>query len=128
MKKSLVFAAVALLAGAAQAQVAVYGLIDMSYGKSVVSDNLGQKADFHSGGDNGSGEGNSTTRLGVKGSTDVGSGLKANFKLETGGITSDGEVQPGGAFFNRQAWAGLSGAPWPSRPWPASTRTVPPTA
>lgn len=110
MKKSLVFAAVALLAGAAQAQVSVYGLLDASYGKSVGDDVAGLKADFHSGGDAGSGEGNSASRVGIKGSTDVGSGLKANFKLETGGITSDGEVNPGGAFFNRQAWLGLSGA------------------
>jgi predicted porin len=109
MKKTFVFAAVALLAGAAQAQVSVYGLIDMSYGKSVASDAAGLKADFHSGGDNGSGEGNSTTRLGVKGNLDVGSGMKANFKFETGGINSDGAVNPGGAFFNRQAWAGVSG-------------------
>ncbi len=75
----------------------------------MTSDAAKQKADFHSGGDNGSGEGNSTTRLGVKGSFDVGSGLKANVKFETGGINSDGDVNPGGAFFNRQAWAGLSG-------------------
>ena len=109
MKKTFVFAAVALLAGAAQAQVSVYGLVDLSYGKSVASDAAKQKADFHSGGDNGSGEGNSTTRLGVKGSFDVGSGLNANVKFETGGINSDGDVNPGGAFFNRQAWAGLSG-------------------
>ena len=97
------------LTGAAQAQFTIYGLIDLSYGKSIASDNAGDKADFHSGGDNGSGEGNSTTRIGLKGSTDVGSGLKANFNLETGGITSDGDVNPGGAFFGRQAWAGLSG-------------------
>lgn len=110
MKKTFVFAAVALLAGAAQAQVSVYGLLDASFGKSIYADSIGQKADFHSGGDNGSSEGNSTTRVGVKGSTDVGSGLKVNFKFETGGITGDGEVNPGGAFFSRQAWAGVSGS------------------
>lgn len=110
MKQTLIAAAVlTLAAGAAQAQMNIYGLIDLSYGKSIASDAAGDKADFHSGGDNGSGEGNSTTRIGLKGGTDVGSGLKANFQLETGGITSDGEVNPGGAFFSRQAWAGLSG-------------------
>jgi predicted porin len=72
----------------------IYGLLDASYGKSLRGDSAGEKADFHSGGDNGSGEGNSTSRVGIKGSTDVGSGLKANFKLETGGITSSGEVNP----------------------------------
>lgn len=108
-----IFPALALtaLAGAAQAQLQIYGLIDLSYGKSLQSDVfLNQKADFHSGGDNGSSEGNSTSRVGLKGSLDVGSGVKANFRLETGGITSDGDVNPGGAFFARQAWAGFSGS------------------
>jgi predicted porin len=102
--------------GAAQAQVAVYGVIDMSYGKNDAV-KFGQKADFHSGGDDYSSQGNSTTRVGVKGSTDVGSGMKANFKLETAGISIDGKVGSAGdiggpdqPFFNRQAWAGLSGS------------------
>ncbi len=113
MIKKLIPAAVLLtVMGAAQAQVAApavtfYGLIDMSYGKN---ETIGDKKfDFHSGGDNGSSEGNSTTRVGLKGSMDVGSDVKANFKFETGGITSNGEVNPGGYFFNRQAWAGFSG-------------------
>lgn len=110
MKKNLLIAAGLAAAGAANAQVSVFGLIDLSYGKSNASDAAGHRAAFHSGGDDGSSQGNSTTRVGVKGSMDVGSGVKANFKLESGGITSDGEVNPGGAFFNRQAWAGLSGS------------------
>ncbi len=83
----------------------------MSYSKSLADDSTSpkKKADFHSGGDDGSGQGNSATRVGVKGSTDVGKGIKANVKFETGGITSDGDVNPGGNFFNRQAWVGLSG-------------------
>ena len=111
MKKLLIPAALlAGFAGAAQAQMVIYGLIDASYGKSLLGDVfLNEKADFHSGGDNGSSEGNSTTRIGLKGSTDVAPGIKANFRFETGGITSNGEVNPGGAFFNRQAWAGFSG-------------------
>jgi predicted porin len=113
MKKTLISAALALgFAGAAQAQMSIYGLIDMSYGKSLFTETSGvdQKADFHSGGDNGSSEGNSTTRVGIKGSTDLGGGIKGNFKFETGGIESSGTVNGGGAFFNRQAWAGFSGA------------------
>lgn len=113
MKKTAISAAILLAsAGAAQAQLSIYGLVDASYGKSLFSDAFvsGSKADFHSGGDNGSSEGNSTTRVGIKGAVDVGSGVKANFRFETGGITSDGEVNPGGAFFNRQAWLGLSGS------------------
>lgn len=116
--KALIPAALALgMVGAAQAQMVVYGLLDGSYGKSIDADTKDLKADFHSGGDNGSGEGNSTSRFGIKGSTDVGSGIKANFKLETAGITSDGHVGTPDAttgvnstpFFNRQAWLGFSG-------------------
>lgn len=113
MKKTLISAALALgFAGAAQAQMSIYGLIDMSYGKSLATELSApdQKSDFHSGGDNGSSEGNSTTRVGIKGSTDLGGGIKGNFKFETGGIESSGTVNGGGAFFNRQAWAGFSGS------------------
>jgi len=109
MKKVLAVAALLGLAGAAQAQVTLYGLIDMSYGKNEIQ-LPGDKNDVHSGGDLGSGQGNSTTRFGIKGSNDVGGGTKVNFQLESGGITSNGEVNPGGAFFNRAAWAGFSGS------------------
>jgi predicted porin len=102
---ALMFGAAAM----AHAQVSIYGLVDVSYGKSIADDQTNRKADIHSGGDDGSNQGNSTTRVGIKGGVDVGSGVKANFKFETGGITSSGEVNPGGAFFNRQAWFGLSG-------------------
>jgi predicted porin len=97
--------------GTANAQVSLYGLIDASYGKSLNSDVFvaQSKADFHSGGDNESSEGNSTTRVGIKGAFDIGTGVKAHFRLETGGIDSDGQVNAGGAFFNRQAWFGISG-------------------
>jgi predicted porin len=124
MKK--IFSAALLLAaaGVAHADVTVYGLIDMSYSKSMADDLAGLKADIHSGGDEGSGAGNSASRIGFKGTTDVGSGIKANFKLETAGITSDGRVgnqsfTPATAtasakqetpFFNRAAWVGLSGS------------------
>ena len=82
----------------------------MSFGKNEIS-STDKNADFHSGGDNGSGQGNSTTRLGLKGSNAVGSGMKVNFQFETAGITSNGNVGgTGQAFFNRQAWAGVSGS------------------
>ncbi len=95
------------LASAAHAEFTLYGLIDASYGKSVADGAAGLKSDFHSGGDADSGEGNSTTKFGLKGNTDVGSGIKANFNLESGGITSKGDVNT--PFFKRQAWLGFSG-------------------
>lgn len=109
MKKTLIASALIIgFAGAAQAQMSIYGLLDVSYGKSIGADAAGQDSDFHSGGDNGSGEGNSISRFGIKGSTDVGSGIKANFKLESNGITSDGNIPS--PTFARQAWLGLSGS------------------
>jgi predicted porin len=116
MIKKLIPAAILLAtAGAAQAQVTVYGLVDMSYGKNEYVPGV-TKADFHSGGDDYSSQGNSTTRVGIKGSAEVAPGIKANFNLETAGINSDGKVGDAGgwggpdqAFFNRQAWAGFSG-------------------
>lgn len=109
MKKAIVSAAVLFGAlGSAHAQMTLYGLVDMSYGKSLLADVfLREKADFHSGGDNGSSEGNSTTRVGIKGSSDLGSGIKANFKFESNGITSDGSVNA--PTLGRQAWLGFSG-------------------
>ena len=106
MKKVLAVAALLGLAGAAQAQVTIYGLIDMSVGQN---EYLGERnAQFHSGGDNGSSQGNSTTRIGFKGATVVAPGVKANFQLETSGITSSGGLN--GDMFGRQAWAGISGS------------------
>lgn len=108
MKKQLLISAIALAAaGAANAQLSIYGLLDVSYGKSVFDDWADLKSDIHSGGDNGSGNGNSTSRFGLKGTTDLGSGLKANFNLQSNGITSNGAVND--PFFGRQAWFGLSG-------------------
>ncbi|MEY8688512.1 MAG: porin [Leptothrix sp. (in: b-proteobacteria)] len=115
--KLLIGSAALLLAGVANAQVTVYGLVDLSYGKNELVTGKGSKADFHSGGDDYSSQGNSTTRLGVKASTEVAPGIKANVNFETAGIGADGSVGSSGAiggasqpFFNRQAWAGLSGS------------------
>ena len=106
MKKVLAVAALLGLAGAAQAQVTIYGLIDMSVGQNeYVGD---RNAQFHSGADNGSSQGNSTTKIGFKGATLVAPGIKANFQLETSGITSSGALN--GDMFGRQAWAGFSGS------------------
>lgn len=110
IKKILPAAILLALAGAAQAQVAVYGLLDFSYGKNEF---LGEdKAKLHSGGDgggNGGDFGNSTTRFGIKGSADVGSGVKANFNLQSAGIDSNGAQGDNAYLFGRQMWLGFSG-------------------
>jgi len=114
MKRTLIATAALLgMAGAAQAQLTVYGLVDLCYGKSLTSDVfLNEDADFHSGGDNENSECNSTTRVGLKGSMDVGSGIKANFRFESNGITSEGRINntEGSGVLGRQAWGGFSGS------------------
>ena len=119
MSMKLIPAAVLLaVMGVAQAEVSVYGLLDVSYGKNFDDSAAGKDARLHSGGDGAEGnkndnssQGNSTTKVGLKGGMDVGAGLKANFQLETAGITREFRVgaENGSPFFNRQAWAGLSG-------------------
>jgi predicted porin len=110
MKKLLPLAILLGAMGTAHAELAVYGLVDISYGRNIADDAANKSARLHSGGDDGSSQGNSTTRVGLKGSTDIGSGLKANFKLETAGIDRDLRIgKENKAFFHRQAWAGLSG-------------------
>jgi predicted porin len=125
-KKLVATAALLALAGGANAQMVIYGLMDVSYGQGLLDNfssngqdfhvngcdgtvTLGEKKpNFHSGGDNCSSEGNSTSRIGFKGSYDVAPDIKAKFQLETGGIQSDGKVNNDGTFFNRQAWFGFA--------------------
>lgn len=114
MFKKLIPAAALLAAmGSAHAELSLYGLADFSYGKNENINN--ESARFHSGGDNGGGgggnQGNSTSRIGVKGDLDIGAGLKANFKLESAEIDRDLVVgKESKTFFSRQAWGGVSGA------------------
>jgi predicted porin len=126
MKKLLIAtAALAMVAGTAQAQssVTVYGNLDVNYG-SVKTDGAdktsttqGQSAI-------------STSRLGFKGTEDLGGGLKAEFQLEgtlspttgqfganAGAATGAGKptdasakVNAAATTFNREAWVGFSSA------------------
>jgi len=104
LKKLIPAAALLALAGAAQAQVTVYGLVDVAMAKSLADDASTPKKDgtliFG---------GNSATRVGLKGSTDLGSGIKGNFQLETSAIDINGKLD-GDILFGRQAWVGASGA------------------
>lgn len=82
--------------GAASAQTAVYGIVDVAVQKVTGSD-----GGIVSGGYSGS-------RLGVKGSTDLGGGLKGNYMMETGLNAADGNTAT--YLGNRGASAGVSGA------------------
>jgi predicted porin len=106
MKKStLALAAMALAAGGAahaQSNVQVYGLLDAGVeNASHASPTGGSMTRVISGGMN-------TSRWGLRGSEDLGGGLKAVFQLE-GGILLDSGAQDG-ALFKRQANVGLEGS------------------
>ena len=98
MKKSLIALAVLAASGAAMAQssVTLYGIADI-----VIHKDKNVSAKMTSGGV-------STSRWGVKGSEDLGGGLKANFNFEQGLDLTTGATK-GDTAFSRQANVGLSG-------------------
>lgn len=101
MKKTLLaLAALGAFAGtaAAQSSVSVYGVVDLSL-ESVKGDSTITRV---------SSSNYATSRLGFKGTEDLGSGLKANFVLESG-IAVDTGSNGNTRFFDRAAWAGLAG-------------------
>ncbi len=104
LKKLIPAAALLALTGAAQAQVTIYGLADVGFAQTTTEDESNTAPSLKFGG-------NSTTRVGLKGSTDLGSGIKGNFQLETSAINIDGKLGGGNdVLFGRQAWVGASGA------------------
>jgi predicted porin len=90
MKKSLIALAVLATSGAAMAQssVTVYGRVDLSVG-SLKELDKGSQTKLFNGGDGGL----TTSRLGFRGTEDLGGGLKANFKLEHRLNADDGTGQ-----------------------------------
>lgn len=102
MKKSLIALAVLAASGAAMAQssVTLYGIADVWVG-SIKSDNgttSTTTTSMVSGGV-------STSRWGLKGSEDLGGGLKAEFMFEQGVNVDTGAA----AGFSRHAWVGFAG-------------------
>jgi predicted porin len=105
-KKVLTAATLAVFASAAHAQssVTLYGLIDagISYvnnSKTATGhDNLFKYDDGVASG----------SRWGLRGTEDLGGGLKALFVLESGFNSGNGTLGQGGALFGRQAYVGLS--------------------
>src|ERR1700738_4228053 len=84
----------------AQSSVTLYGLIDagISYSSNVGGKSLWQET---------SGAMNAS-RWGLRGSEDLGGGLKAIFTLENGFNIDTGKFGQNGAEFGRQAFVGLS--------------------
>jgi len=126
MKKSLLaLAAMGAFAGAAQAQssVTVYGLLDMGYnaqnyrmnnatnttgqqaapGANVPQTLRGNNASFNGNGNE------STSRIGFRGTEDLGGGMSAFFTVEVALIpASDTQLLSGAAASNRQTFLGLA--------------------
>jgi predicted porin len=100
---SLFAAAAALTANFASAQsnVTIYGLLDVSMVRES-GGTAGSMTKLTSGVGAGS-------RLGFKGTEDLGNGLKALFLLENGFQADTGVMGQGGLMFGRQAYVGLSG-------------------
>lgn len=99
MKKTLIaLAAVAASSAAlAQSSVTLYGSLDLS-----VESVKGEKSVTRVTSGN-----HTTSRFGLKGTEDLGGGLKAKFNLESEVKADTGEA--GSAFWGRQAWLGLQG-------------------
>lgn len=120
MKKTLLAAALmAGFAGVAHAETSVtlYGILDAGIGYQKVkgSEGYGQSTNpaainsKRTGLINGIQSGN---RWGLKGSEDLGDGLRAVFVLESGFDLGTGNSAQGGRLFGRQATLGLAGDSW----------------
>jgi predicted porin len=111
MKKLLIAtAALAMVAGTAQAQssVTVYGIIDTGYNNVETTTSAGVKTDTTQVRTNGEA---STSRFGLRGSEDLGGGMKANFQIETNiGNTNANNTAGSTNLGDRAFWAGLEDA------------------
>src|SRR5215469_10241739 len=100
-----------LVASAAHAQssVTLYGLIDTSllYSSSARVNAANPSAGGGTQWQEFAGS-LSTPRWGMRGSEDLGGGLKADFMLESGFNSTNGTLKNGGDLFGRQAWIGLN--------------------
>lgn len=86
---------------AAQSNVTAYGVVDanVGWGSGSISSNKLVGTDGLAG-----------SRLGFRGTEDLGSGLRANFLIEHGFKSFDGTAASPASFWNRQVYAGLGGA------------------
>jgi len=115
-KKILSAAIIAVMAApvAAVAEVTLYGQVHMSAG--AVDDSYDDSTDALLYGEDNMQVRSHASRLGVKGSEDLGGGLKANFMLEYGvnpdsnDPNDDGDDTSG--MSRRNQWVGLSGDSW----------------
>ena len=108
MQKKLIALAVAGLVSApafAQSNVTIYGVIDVGIESAKFNDADGNLTKMIS-------SGNTTNRIGFKGSEDLGNGMKANFVLE--GQPNPDVGTHGASFWHRTSTVGLSSNSWGS--------------
>jgi predicted porin len=107
MKKTIVAAAIlgAFSAAHAQSSVTLYGIIDagITYANKVATTGGGHDSLWKYGDGVASG-----SRWGLRGTEDLGGGLKALFVLENGFDSGTGVLGQGGREFGRQAYVGVS--------------------
>lgn len=108
MKKIILAVAVAAACGAVHAQtnVTMYGLLDTAVDYNTNADAAGHSRTWMPS----LGGGMFPSRIGFRGTEDLGGGLKAIFTLETGIYTDSGTTGQGNRLFGRQAWVGLAGS------------------
>jgi len=112
MKSRSIWAAAAAYAAcmsgalAQDSSVTLYGVADVfaEYGKAGTAAASSTIKRVQSGGANAS-------RLGVRGSEDLGGGLRAAFQIEHGLLLDSGKPASSTSFWNRQSWVGLA-TPW----------------
>lgn len=97
MKKTLLAASLTLVAGAALAQATIYGRINTSVERQ---DAAGVKSTAVQ---------NNSSRLGFKGSEDLGGGLKVGYQLEHGFNSDTGVATHGNGIWARQSEVNLAG-------------------
>lgn len=108
-KKIIALAVAGLVSGAAFAQsnVTIYGVADAGYVYDMDSfvSHTKDRGIIYAGGQNGS-------RVGFRGTEDLGNGLSVNFRMEAGVVLDTGASDQGGLLMGRWATVGLAGANW----------------
>jgi predicted porin len=102
MNKKMMAALVSALAAhtaIAQSNVSIYGIADVGYAGERGGE-AGNVSKITSGA-------SSYSRLGFRGSEEIGNGVSAIFTLESGVRMDTGELDVNNTLFNRQAWVGL---------------------
>lgn len=105
MKKQIIASGLLVLVSGtsfAQNNVTLYGIVDLGlrYGNAATSNDNTLSV--------GSGQ-QRASRLGFRGTEDLGGGLSASFQLESGFNADDGTLGYGNRLFGRQSWVGLNG-------------------